>query len=134
MINDSLNLKCSLDNLEMAREWLAQNIRQLVDDEPLIEKLKIGVNELLTNIIIHGNDSDPGKEVLIEILADCKLLEIKVFHKGKAFVCKDANLPDINTLPEGGFGLFIIESIFDSVNYSSSDDGNNVVLLTKKLR
>jgi len=98
--------------------------------------IEICVNEALNNIIKHAYLGKPDN--LIEIQATCNKSEIKIkiidtgicrtnFERPKL----NFNPSNIDNLPEGGMGLYIIDKLMDNTDYQI--EGNkNIFTLTKK--
>lgn len=133
MNKSSLDSNCSLNSLEIIREWLLASLTCAGVAQDLAERLNLALNELLANVIIHANDSDSGKKLNISLSVNEAEVSLVVSHSGKSFRPMGQKVPDIKTLPEGGMGLFIIESIFDQVDYFSDPDGNERIKLIKKI-
>ncbi len=129
----SIEINCDLSNLSLAREWFRENTQSLINDEDLFERLNLALNELLSNVITHANHSNPEKKLTVYIQITAAILMLELTHSGKSFRQTSADLPDIKSMPEGGFGLFLISSAFDDVNYYSHSDGTQKIRLTRKL-
>ncbi len=96
---------------------------------------EICVNEALNNIIKYAYLGKPDN--LIEIQAICNKSEIKIkiidtgirrtnFEKPKL----NFNPSNIDNLPEGGMGLYIIDKLMDDADYKV-EDNKNIFTLTK---
>lgn len=129
-----IQIGCDLKNLETVREWFKANFAASIGDEDLFDRLNLGLNELLSNVIIHANHSDPEKTAEIICELDNDLLLIEIVHGGETFIPEKPELPDIENLPEGGFGLFIIESAFDRADYLSDSNEIQRIRLSRKIR
>ena len=91
----------------------------------------VATMEATNNAIIHGNKSDPGKNVRVEILGDQKELKVHIEDQGKGF--DYASVPD-PTAPENlekinGRGIFLMERLSDEILYL--EDGRIVELKFK---
>lgn len=88
----------------------------------------VATMEATNNAIIHGNKSDPEKEVRIAILLDEEELKVQIEDQGKGF--DYSNVPD-PTSPENlekinGRGIFLMERLSDEILYL--EDGRIVEL------
>lgn len=101
-----------------------------------IDDIKIAVSEAITNAIHHGFKDSEG-EVGLGFGIHEDRLEVMVADNGKSFdaekVRKNAgpyhsNYP-IEKLPEGGLGLYLIETLMDSLKIN--DESGVVVIMTK---
>lgn len=133
-MKSDIEIGCDLKNLETVREWFKANFSVFVGDEDLFDRLNLGLNEVLSNVIIHANHSDPEKTARISGSIDNGRLEIEIVHCGEAFVPEKQELPDIETLPEGGFGLFLIANAFDQADYFSDSPEIQRIRLSKQIR
>lgn len=100
--------------------------------------IELGIAEVLTNIVLHGyaGKEDGSITVLWEEKATC--LRINVVDNGSPIpenllmktLDDDLNYDpaDICNLPENGFGLMLINSIFDVVSYERSGNVNCMCL------
>ncbi len=118
-----------------------QHIREYLTDNRLEEHLcnavEICLTEALNNVIKHSYDGDNSKLIEIIIKKNSKLLEIEIVDTGsprKSLVIKDLDFDptDIENLPEGGMGLFIIKQLMDELSYNSKE-GKNYFILKKWL-
>lgn len=137
----------------LARRWqvaptLADAARAIAQARALLpqrlpreqrELLEVALSEVLTNLVRHGQAPAPIELAWTEWPG---LLEIEVRDRGRAIPPErlaaageadfDFDPTDFGTLPEGGLGLAIIKTVFDSVDYASAG-GANVLLLRKRL-
>jgi serine/threonine-protein kinase RsbW len=96
-------------------------------------KILVSTLEAVNNAILHGNRSDPGKKVEIEISLKGKELKIKITDEGKGFIPK--KLPD-PTVPENleslnGRGVYLMSKLADRIKYSRK--GNSVTMTFKNI-
>ena len=119
--------------LVLASEF--QSLEEIVDKteaflqrylNPLNEDFKyrilLLVSEAVTNAIKHGNKLDAGKKVRIDLTLNPEWLECCVEDEGNGFVrdvVKDP-LRDENLLHDGGRGLFLLETMADTILYENA--------------
>jgi len=73
-------------------------------------------SEALNNIVLHGGGSEVKEiEIVLEPLDD--RLVIQMMDHGKSFDPRTAPEPDLDALPEGGLGAFIMRSFMDEIAY-----------------
>jgi serine/threonine-protein kinase RsbW len=87
------------------------------------------VGEAFNNVAIHGYADGPPGEVVLEIGWTNDEIVMKITDTGLSFDPEQVELPDLDALPEGGMGLFIIRSFMDEVDYQSGPP--NVLRLVK---
>jgi len=99
-----------------------------------IEDIKTAVSEAATNAIEHGNQQDSKQKVLIVLVPEGESLEISVQDQSTTpFVTPpqpDA-VPSMADRLAGisntrGWGMFLIRSLVDEVEFSSTSEGNQV--------
>src|SRR5690625_1928174 len=104
-----------------------------------IEDLKVAVAEAVTNVVEHAYKGNETGEVTIGFGVYEDRLEIMVADRGGSFDLKEVKSdigpyqPDesIETLREGGFGLFLINALMDKVEINN--EYGVFVLMTKYL-
>lgn len=102
-----------------------------------IKEVELSLAEALNNIIKHSYKGDESNKIDIALKIDTDKLIVDLTDYGETR--KNLHKPvlefdpnDVNSLPEGGMGLYIIEQLMDENNYFS--DGNkNVFTLVKKI-
>lgn len=118
-----------------------QRIREYLTDNNLEEHIcnavEICLTEALNNVIKHSYGGDNSKTIEINIKKNPKLLEMEIIDTGtprENLVINDLDFDpsDIENLPEGGMGLFIIKQLMDEMIYSSKE-GKNYFILKKWL-
>lgn len=85
--------------------------------QPVFE---IAVTEALTNAVKHGRPLQGDGSIVCEIELHDRQLRLRVIDGGRGFRIPDRALPniapqDIQSLPESGYGLPIIQSVFPIV-------------------
>jgi serine/threonine-protein kinase RsbW len=96
-------------------------------------KILISTLEAVNNAILHGNKSDPSKNVEIEFVFQKEVLRIKVTDEGEGF--KPEALPD-PTIQENlealnGRGVFLMSQLADEIKFSKK--GNSVIMRFKNI-
>lgn len=99
--------------------------------------LLICVIEALNNVITHSYNKEETKSIEIQVAIKDSEFITDISDKGIARTnfekpTLDFDPDDIENLPEGGMGLFIIESLMDSTSYRS-ENGRNIFTMKKKL-
>lgn len=96
-------------------------------------KIMVAALEAVNNAIIHGNKSDPGKLVDVEIDFKNNDITITVTDEGSGF--RPEKIPD-PTLPENieelsGRGVFLMSKLADSIKFN--EKGNSVTMSFKEV-
>jgi anti-sigma regulatory factor (Ser/Thr protein kinase) len=125
-----------LEYRDAARAFLAYVCDQLTKRDKLPadvgHRVISSFVEAFNNAVIHAyKDLDPGDvEVDMEVYSD--LLRVKISDRGRTFVLDRVPEPDLDSLPEGGLGLFIIRNFMDRVHYERVGE-TNVLTMEKRL-
>lgn len=109
--SDTYNLKCFIAEA-------MRSISDLVNDEDELFDIKLILNELLVNGIIHGNKSDINKNVELSICIEEGCLSIVVKDEGKGV---DRVHRDPKELRCYGRGLLIVESLADDIKINGCE-------------
>jgi serine/threonine-protein kinase RsbW len=100
--------------------------------------IELSVVEAVNNAIKHAYNSESGHnvEVNISIFSNKAVFQISDIGKGMSsnqchlnYSCPDFEPDKIETLPEGGVGLHIINSIMDEVLYETVKGKNTITLV-----
>lgn len=101
-------------------------------------QIELATVEVCNNIVEHAYRSHEGL-IEIDLTLQETLLELKFSDAGLAMerdlLTKPAlefNPDDLENVPEGGMGLYLIDTIMDSSSYSRIEN-TNVLVLTKQL-
>jgi serine/threonine-protein kinase RsbW len=107
--------------------------------EDRIEDLKTAVDEACMNAIEHGNEQNANFKVLVELIADESKLQIDIHDQGKGISPDLIEKPDIDAKMAGkqksrGWGLFLIQSLMDEVEFNWSPETGNVTRMVIHLK
>ena len=104
-----------------------------------IEDLKISISEAVTNVVNHAYGDKNNGEVTIGFGVYEDRLEVMVADHGGSFNLKEVKSKigpydsneSVENLREGGFGLFLINTLMDKVEINNNS--GVIVLMTKYL-
>lgn len=102
-----------------------------------IEDIKVAISEAITNAVSHAYDDEGEVTICFGIYQD--RLEVMVADHGGSFNLNDIKgrigpyrqTESVESLREGGFGLFLINALMDKVEINN--DYGVIVLMTKYL-
>jgi len=114
--------------------FLIENFPQITDD--LVNSIVLAVNEAAANIIEHNYEKDPllyGREILIEAGKNDFICFIRLYYDGEDFEWANFKAPHLSEFKSGGYGLFLMKEIMDSICYSTNINGVQCLTLVKYL-
>jgi serine/threonine-protein kinase RsbW len=114
-------------------ERVCLKIFALTGSEDEVFKVKLVLEEALTNAMRHGNALDPAREVTVRIEADQQKVVLDVHDEGKGFDFKKLPDPTERGYSDrvSGRGVFLMHKFMDEVEFY---DGGSGVKMTKKFR
>jgi serine/threonine-protein kinase RsbW len=115
-------------------EDIAQTLKRYKGDRSqLAYEVNLVLTEAMSNAILHTpSEADNLRQIHINISIMNNNLHIKVYDQGHGFDLTELPPPDFSGLKEGGRGIFIIQSIMDSVT-CRKDNGGHVIEMVKYL-
>lgn len=131
-ISDKLILPAKLDSLSIIRKFVREAAANTGLDETVSYNLQLAVDEIATNVIIHGYEEAhlAGDLILHKELTD-KLLRIIIEDSGVSFDPRTLKLPDKEDLskpleerPIGGLGVYLAFNGVDRFDYERAGDRN----------
>jgi serine/threonine-protein kinase RsbW len=114
-----LNIPSEIGNLRLVEKAIDELSLELDLSDEIYGNVLVATMEATNNAIIHGNNSDPSKNVKIQIELEEKELNVFIEDQGKGF--DHYNIPD-PTSPENlekinGRGIFLMERLSDEILY-----------------
>lgn len=100
-------------------------------NENKLNNLALSVAEASSNSMIHGNNADPNKNVLVEIIYDDDTFSVKFKDEGEGFnvtEVPDPTAPE-NILKDHGRGIHIMRSFLDDIKFNFTPNGTEVTLV-----
>jgi serine/threonine-protein kinase RsbW len=118
----------TLDSLAPVRAYVSEAGRAAGLDPARVYNLCLAVDEIATNIVLHGYEEVGLKgEIAIEALQERGQLIIRLLDHGRSYDPDQVPNPDLgNPLNQqgGGWGLFLGKTGVDQFDYTPSDSGN----------
>ncbi len=88
--------------------------------------------EAFNNAVIHAYSGQPAGSIDVSLEVGNGRLRVEVRDQGVSFTPESVPEPDLDALPEGGMGLFIIRNFMDDVRYER-EESHNVLIMEKTL-
>jgi serine/threonine-protein kinase RsbW len=116
------------ENLRIVEKVIDDMSLELDLTDEVYGNVLVATMEATNNAIVHGNKSDPNKQVQLEIIKNEEVLVIKIKDQGNGF--DYTHVPD-PTAPENlekinGRGIFLMKRLSDDIMFY--DDGRIVEL------
>lgn len=128
-MNNELIIKSKIDNVYFVENFIDElAIEQSIATE-LYGNIMISTIEAVTNAIVHGNKSDPAKQVRIKVFRDKHILQITVSDEGPGFdidKIPDPTKPELIEQPDGR-GIFLMRNLTDDLKFDKN--GAEVTLI-----
>ncbi len=100
-------------------------------DKQFTDQVVSAFGEAFNNTAMHSYSGRTVGDVDVEIEIGQNFITIRVLDYGSSYDFLSVPLPDLDTLPESGMGLFIIRSFMDEVSYVPG--APNVLSMTKRV-
>jgi anti-sigma regulatory factor (Ser/Thr protein kinase) len=118
--------------LEPVRHRVRAALEGFGCDREFTESSVLAVDEAVSNLMRHGRWPDAKVEIRLTIQADDNKVIFGLRDFAEPFDPTARELPAAGEARAGGYGLLIVQSIMDSVRYSSAGEGN-VLEMTRRL-
>lgn len=132
----SINVSSSTEHLREVREFVQNFVQQFDVNKKNLDEIILAVDEAYTNIIKHAYNNDPNHTVKIELGTSTDTLWVRLSDTGHHFNADEYHPPDllkrIKNKQRGGMGVYLINKLMDSVEYSSSGK-TNTILMRKRI-
>ncbi len=125
----------TLDALNVVEEKVMEVVKKLPCAPEDLLGVSLSLREALANAVLHGNQNDPAKRVLIACFCECGThggLHIVVRDEGDGF--------DLNAVPDPtgaesihswhGRGIYLMRHFMDEISYAH--EGSEVLLRKRK--
>ncbi|MCS6807688.1 MAG: ATP-binding protein [Bacteroidota bacterium] len=126
--------------LERIRQFVQEKAREFGFSEQGAHTIMLAVDEACSNLICHSYHFDKAREFFIDIRPQgTEALVIEIFDNGAAFDPFSIPPPNLQEYAlqhrKGGFGVHIIRTIMDTVEYFPATHTHqmNCLKLVKKL-
>ena len=131
----SLHVTADVEQLATIRAFVERHARELGGDPFDVYDLILAVNEMATNIVVHGYRGQAGA-IEIELWAFGDGIEVRLRDRAPLFDPTRAPEPDLSLplhkRPLGGMGIHVTRELMDSLSYRVTPEGENELTLTKQ--
>ena len=120
-----LALDSRVSEIARARHWVSEQARAAGFSDAEVRNVGLAVSEACANVIRHAYHGEPDHPILLHLAVDETRLELWIRDRGMKFD------PDLDQPHEGGYGIFIIHSLMDEVEYDMSASEGTTLRLVK---
>lgn len=130
-----IEIPASTVHLVQVRSQVGQLASRFGFSERDVQEIQLAVDEACTNVIKHAYKNDDSRSLNVVISGDSKTFSIAINHSGIPFdeskyhepVIKDR----IKQRKKGGVGVYLIKKLMDHVEYHSSENHNEILMLKR---
>lgn len=131
-----LTIESQMENVSLAGIAVKSICESKTMLKDIAGKIELCIVEAINNCIEHAYKFIQGNPIEVELVFNENYLQIEVSDWGGSNPANihtnfDFDPEDIENLPEGGMGLFLINEIMDEVSFFS-DMGKNTLTMIKK--
>ena len=121
----------SLEPLSAQLRAALADIDGLAEPDITIYNIQLAADEIFANIAGHAYEGHPDGSVAVTLSFDAgsRTFTIDLHDTGAPFDPSSVPEPDLEALQEGGYGLFLVQSLMDDMIYSTGPEGNHWLLV-----
>ena len=128
-----LRLPSSPNSVSQLENFVKSIIREHKVCEGKFSDILVSLTEAVNNAIIHGNQYDENKKVMVKCKTSTRGIQFSIVDEGKGF--DPEAIPDPTSIEKietcGGRGVFIINALADKVAIKNSRKSNTVEIYFK---
>jgi serine/threonine-protein kinase RsbW len=134
----ALTIKSKTAYLTKVREFVSGEAKKFGFNDDDVGKITLAVDEACTNIIKHAYRYAGDHPIHLKLKTSNNTFEIMIEDQGMPFEPDSIKMPDmkehVKNYKRGGFGMYLMKSLMDKVEYKIQPGIKNKVILTKYLQ
>lgn len=134
---ETLQVPAQFSSLAAVRRFILESASRLGACQKTAEDMMLAVDEAVTNIIVHGYQGRPGN-IAINVVLEGEMLVARISDQAPLFDPTQVPPADptqpFETRRFGGLGIFLARQCMDAVQYQTTADGWNELVLRKSAR
>ncbi len=131
IIENSITLRSSLKEVTQAHQWIAENARQAGFSDAEISDLQVVISEAFANAVKHSYRMEDNHDIVLSVVISPENIVLTVRDFGNKINLDHYQSPDLNVASEGGYGIFLMRSLMDSVEFDISRGLGTELRMTK---
>lgn len=135
VFRENLTLNNKVSEISKLNAFVQSATASLNMEKGLANRIKLAVEEAVTNIIDYAYPNGTEGNIDITIEADENRIRFIITDSGAEFdptgVSKADTTLSVDDRPIGGLGVFLVRNLMDSINYEHTD-GKNVLRMEKR--
>jgi serine/threonine-protein kinase RsbW len=125
-------LRAVLESRPLAIDLVATLVAHVpAADKVFRDELITAFGEAFNNVVTHGYRDTPGGMLEIEAEMGAAQMILRLRDEGRSIDLDNVKPPDLDSMPEGGMGLFLMHAMVDEVAYAAGHP--NELTLTKRV-
>lgn len=125
-----VKLASTIASLDIAQSLVIEFAKRAAYGEEECRQIGLAIRESVANAVLHGNQADKKKKVLLRAEIRPSGLVISVTDEGKGFDVSSVPNPfdEANMLRESGRGLSLIQALMDDVKIRRTPVGTELIM------
>lgn len=122
------NFDGDLTKIPEIRNWVVDELVKFKVAEAEVIDIKVALTEALSNILRHAYEDEMVKPIQVKLVVNDDNVEIVLRDFGKKFDVAKIPNPDLNKASEGGYGVYLMRTLLDGVQYVPLKFGTKTIL------
>ena len=135
ILRESLTITNKVSEITKLNAFVQSATTAIHMENQLAHKIKLAVEEAVTNCIEYAYPADTIGDVTVAVEADDTTIRFIITDAGANFdptnVSKADTTLSVDERPVGGLGVFLVRNLMDSINYERRD-GKNILRMEKR--
>lgn len=130
LVSKELRIPSAMSNMFLVEKFVEEICDSYYISNSYYGNILLAIEEAVKNAIVHGNQLDSGKEVVIRFLAKPVGLSFSISDQGNGFNYHSIPNPldlDDRAAESAGKGIFLIRTLADETYYNTK--GNNIEIV-----
>jgi serine/threonine-protein kinase RsbW len=128
---DRKQFLCNPATIRNVRQWIAEVLLDRGAPAPFVNDLVLAASEAVTNSVTHSYESTHEGIVDVQILFSGNEVHLVVRDYGASLAIKEYQAPNLTIPHEGGYGLFLIRALVNTVTFVPLEQGTEIHMVKK---